>query len=696
MTYEDRANKNQDPLVDPIGSQINRPRRVWLWLIGICSVLGLSGAGYVSFKWLDKIDFFALNDDMLQSIVTYESPDNSIVFDRNGEKFGEFYSTHYVYTPLEDIPRDLVRAVIAVEDRRFFSHSGIDVRAMFRAGLQYIKTRRLRQGASTLTQQLVRNFLLTREKTMARKVKEIYLALRLERKLSKQRILEIYLNSLFLGNGSYGVAAAAQRYFGKPLSEINSAESALIAGLFQSPSRYNPQRFPKKAKKRQKQVIRAMVASKKVSARKAKKMLNTKLVYTGYNSINTQIAPYFIDYVREQAKNLIQKKIKNTGLRIHTTLDREIQMAAQTTIHKSAHALDRARAYIEESRLSKDNRLEASLLVTQPQTGEILAMVGGRDYNHSQFNRAVQARRSPGSAFKPVIYSLALEQGYKWSDMFYISPVAVDDYRPKNYSSDSYLQEATLLKAFYKSINTTVIELGQDLGMEEVLNHAKKLGILSTLKDEIGTMLGASEVTMLDMARMYSIFANKGVLVEPIAITKITDREGQVLYEAPPASERETKVVSEQIAYLMLEGLRSVMRYGTGYAFRNISHFAIGKTGTSNDAKDNWFCGITPETTAILWAGLDGNIGFEGSSVSAVKLALPIWANFAKRIEKLHQTLDFEAPKKIKSHKVHPNFGSLDNAGVTMHFLEGLEPKKTDTNLKAISLSGKFREIFER
>ena len=686
---------------DTIIARSRRRRRVLIRVCAAVLFLVFATAGIVAGKWLHAIGFFDLNDDMLSEITDYKSPDNSVVFDRNGQRLGEFYSSHYIYTPIDKMPKALISAVVSVEDRSFFTHSGIDIKGMIRAAWNLVATGRMSQGASTITQQVVRNFVLTREKTIARKVKEIYLALRLETMIDKKRILEIYLNSLFLGNGSYGVAAAAKRYFGKNLQDLNIAESALIAGLFQSPSRYNPNRFPKRAKKRQAQVIRSMQATHKITKQQAKKIYSYKLAYTSYQSPNTENAPYFVDYVRERAKTLLGKKVNNIGLRIYTSLDSLIQKQAKETIKNSGRLLDRARAYMKrsvasDSKNAAERRVEAALLVTDPHTGHILAMVGGRDYNQSQFNRTTQAKRSPGSAFKPIPYSLALQNGAKWSDMSYVTPINVEDYRPKNYSKSTYLTEATLLKAFYKSINTTIVNIGSELGMDAIIAQAKRLGIRSKLKEEVGTILGASDLTMFDLARMYGLFANGGRVIDPLAILKITDRKGNVLYEAASIEERSEQALSPQIAFLITEGLRSVMNYGTGYNFRRLSDFAVGKSGTSNEAKDNWFCGSSPDLTAVLWAGVDGYVGFEGSHVSAVNLALPIWSAFMNKMRGIREKTEFAQPEKIVSHKVHPNFGSLDNSGITMYFFEGNEPEKESSNFEAITLNSSYRAIFHR
>ncbi|SMF21176.1 transglycosylase domain-containing protein [Pseudobacteriovorax antillogorgiicola] len=648
--------------------------------------------------WLSNLGVFDLSEKDLTAITEYKPMDNSVVFDKDDRKIGEFFSAYYVYTKLEDIPEPLIEAVLAIEDRNFYKHQGIDVKAMFRAMVSIIRTKSISQGASTITQQLVRNFLLTREKTFARKIKEIALSMLLEQKLSKDRILEIYLNALFLGHGSYGVGAAAKRYFGRPLQELEAHELALIAGLFQSPSAYNPHRSPKKAKARQRKVIIAMARSGYLTVPQAKELLKRKLSYTSYNPINTQVAPYFIDYVREETARLLGQNVKNKGLRIHTTLDRDLQKKARDTITGSKRFLEESRAYLLGDLDQKPPSIEAALLVTDPKTGHILAMVGGRDYRKTQFNRTVHAKRSPGSSIKPVVYSLALEEGFKWSDMLYVSPIAVKDYRPKNYSTQSFLTETTLLRAFYKSINTPTVEIAQKIGLDKILDHGKRMGIKTPLKKEIGTILGGSEVTMLDMSQVYGTIANQGQRVETIAITKITDRNGKVLYESPPPATRLDRALSVPVSYLMVEGLRSVFKYGTAYNFRRHAAYAVGKTGTSDQSKDNWFCGFTPELVAIVWAGVEKHQGFE-HTISATTLALPIWSSFIQKVmvdRDEEQLPSFIVPEGVIEAKVHPKFGYRDESGITMHFLEGQEPEAQNSNLKVISRSGSYRSLFDR
>ncbi len=645
--------------------------------------------------WLKDLGLFKLSDEDLRTIVGYRHHDNSVVYDNQGQKIGEYYSNHYIFVPYEKIPKALIDAIVAIEDRNFFEHPGFDARAIMRAAFSYLNpSSKLRQGGSTITQQLVRNFLLTRERTVERKLREIALAYLLEQKITKTRILEIYLNALFLGNGAYGVGSAAQRYFGRGLAELKPHELALIAGLFQSPSGYNPQKFPDRAKKRQIAVIRAMYEAKKISRKKAIQMAREPLNYEPFNMINLDTAPYFVDYVREQVQEVLGTRVKNRGLRIYTSLDAKLQRLAQETMRESTDVFQFGRLHLLNENARKNDQIESALLATDPNTGHILAMIGGRDYQTSQYNRAIQAKRSPGSAFKPIVYSLALSQGHKWSDMVYVGPVAIDDYRPRNHGN-TYLTETTLLQAFYRSINTPVIELGLELGLDGVIEQAHKLGVESEIRSEGGSLLGASELSLLEMATVYSTFANGGRRIKPLAILKITNRKGEVLWEAPPIEQRQQKVISEQLSYLITEALRSVLKFGTAYSFREIAEFAVGKTGTSNQSRDNWLCGYSSKLTTIVWIGTDDPQGF-GHDVAANKLALPIWARFMKKAAAIRPAPVPKPPELIVEEKINPSFGTLDQSGVTMYFFAGQAPTKQQSSFKVLTRSGVYRSVFDR
>ena len=669
-------------------SLLSKLFRISVATLIICCIGLIAGLG----AWLNSIGVFNLNKNNLSAIVQYKHYDNSIVFDNEDQKIGEFFSYYHIFVPYNEIPKEMIQALISVEDRNFFNHPGFDLKGIIRAVVSRIRGSKLKQGASTLTQQLVRNFILTKDRTMERKVKEIVLSLYLEQNVSKEKILEMYLNALNLGNRAYGIGAASQRYFGKPLSELKTNEMALIAGLYQSPSRYNPSRFPKRAKKRQRQVLWAMYKTGRLSKAKARYWYKKQLKYKNYLNKNLSTAPYFIDYIQEKTQELISKGVKNTGLRIYTTLDMKAQRAAQKAINNATKNIAEADKYKISASLKNDT--EAALLSTNPHTGEILSMVGGRSYKKSQFNRTINAKRAPGSSFKPIVYSYAIKQGMKWSDLLYISPISVDGYRPKN-SSGSFLSETTMARAMYKSINTVAIEIGQKLGVRKVLEHAYNLGINSELRAEAGSLLGSSEVLMLEMATAYSAVDNGGVRVEPFAIRYITNNEGDVLWEDPGLKSRSKRVMTEKDSYLMIEGMRNVFKFGTAYKYSGMSSYSAGKTGTSNNAKDNWFCGFTPNLLTTVWVGSDKGKGYH-KFASGASLALPIWADYTKTVLQNGDIGKFPNPEGIVERKVDPKFGTVDKNGISMFFLEGSEPSSETSTLKKVTHAGSYRSYFDQ
>ncbi|WP_141735387.1 transglycosylase domain-containing protein [Oligoflexus tunisiensis] len=644
--------------------------------------------------WLQQTGVLHLDQSRLTVIIDYKHSDNSLVYDRNGEKIGEFFSDYHVFVPYENIPKPLIQAVLAVEDRHFFDHHGIDLRGIMRAFLASVRSGGFTQGGSTITQQVVRNFLLSPEKTFERKIKEAILAIQLERHLSKEKILEIYLNALFLGQGSYGVGAASERHFGKPLRELDVHELALIAGLFQSPSRYNPHKAPNQAKRRQRQVLKAMVRAGFLTKETYKTYRRKPLTFKSQSQLNTTFAPYFIDAVQEQTETLLTGDVRGRGLRIHTTLDVALQEEINKVVDQSSDLFAAAATKLVHVPTGIPKVVETAAVVLDHRSGDVLAIVGGRDYARSQFNRVLKAKRAPGSSFKPVVYALALQAGMKWSDMFYVGPVVIQDYRPRNYGGE-YLTEATLYNAFYRSINSPVIEIGQRLGTKRVLDLARKMGVTTELKNQAGTLLGGSEVTPMDMAALYATIGNGGVQVDPRMILKITDRDGNVVYEAPPPPRKPKRVLPEQINYLLTDAMRAVFKYGTASTFAEMGAYAGGKTGTTDDAKDNWFCGITSNLTTVVWVGTDNNLAFTGT-VAANTLALPVWAKIVQRARQRYPGEDFPVPEGIKVLKVHPLFGHLDPSGIDMTFIEGREPTRTESALSVVRETGNFRDFLDR
>lgn len=654
------------------------------------------------YMWLNTLGVFNLDLNRLDALRNFTYQDNSVVFDRNGVKIGEFFEKYHVFAAYDELPQHFIDALISIEDRNFYEHHGIDPMAILRAIYVRVKTGHAKQGASTLTQQLVRKTLLTNEKSLDRKVLEIAWALETERQIPKEKILEIYVNSMFLGNGAYGVGAAARRYFGKALKDLTPAESALIAGLYQSPSRYNPTKYPERARKRQQQVITAMLKNQKITVAEAASLNSQEIKYSQYKFMNTSQAPWFVDYIQEIIAKTRGKKFKNaktSGLRIYTSIDMATQRLAETAIKSHDSQLTElnkraAKVLSADQKTSKPATIEAAMLVTDPHSGEILAMVGGRDYKKSQFNRTTDALRSPGSAFKPIVYTEALSKGFKWSDVIFVSPVNIENYRPKN-TEDDYLTETTMMRAFYRSMNAPTMEIATQLGIHPIIERASSLGIRSPIKEEFGSALGSSDVTMLDLARLYGSFATGGSRTEITPITKITTADGQILWEPPKTVERQKRVLNSQIAYLMTQGMRAVLTSGTGHTSSDLAQFAAGKTGTSNNSADNWFCGYTPDMVSIVWVGTDEHAPILANASGGV-VALPIWDQFIRSVLKTKPTREFERPDGIIEATVHPLYGHRVKQGARMYFLNDMQPKETESALEKIenNSSGGYRNVF--
>lgn len=692
---------------DALPPMQNPPRmRAWIRSIIRITVLVASisviAGGIVIYVWLKTLGVFSLDERRVSELERFSYTDNTLVFDRDGHKIGEFFDRYQVFVPIDETPVALRQSILAIEDRTFMQHPGVDLSAMMRAIWSRIKTGKVTQGASTITQQVAKQMILSSEKTVERKVLEIAWALKIEKSLSKKQILQIYINNMFLGNGAYGVGAAAHRYFGKDVRKLTPAECALIAGLFQSPSRYNPAKFPARAKLRQQSVLRALVASGHLTKKQSRAVDKEVLKYQEYKPINYETAPWFVDSVREVLPILlghVGKKVDGKGLRVYTTLDPAIQNDAERSIMTSEATF----THIEKSTdltldknsgLKQRARVEASMLVTDPQTGEILAMVGGRNYKDSQYNRAMNAMRSPGSAFKPVVYTEALMQGLTWNDVIFVSPVNVGNYKPRT-PDDEYLSETTMFRAFYKSMNTPTVEIANRIGLASILNRAKSLGIRTPIKAEFGSVLGSSDTTMQDLARMYNVFATNGMLTELSTISKVTNSDGVILYQAPALSTRRKKVLTPQVAYLMTQGMKAVMTRGTAIKSADLAGVAAGKTGTSNDSEDNWFCGYTANLSAIVWVGTDEHAPIF-ANVTGGAVALPIWDTFMRQAFLHRPPGSIPVPSGITSIGVHPKYGHLVKGGTPMWFLEGTQPKQTASALENIESksSGAYRRVF--
>lgn len=662
--------------------------------------------GSVFYKF-NQLGFFSEFEEETNFLKNYEYSDNTIIYDRHGKVITEVFSKRHSFIDIDNMPPNLINAVLAIEDKNYFSHQGVDYTSILRALsanlYSFLKNAKYSQGASTITQQLVRYNFLSREKSIFRKLKEIFIARKVEEALSKNQILELYLNTLFLGHNSYGVGSASLTYFNKELNKLELHELAFLAGLFQAPSRYNPIRNEKLSIQRQRSVLKAMYRNKFITKEQLNESAQKKLIFKISNpkaNQNSHVSSYVIESV---VKLLPHRDIKNKGLNIYTTLDLNIQNlfnGSLATYEGKIKELER-KIFLEKVNNITENsdpkrpRIEVAAITLETSSGAIVNLIGGRNFKVSQFNRAINSRRASGSAFKPIIYSLALERGRKWSDVFYVSPLNFKGYRPKNFDSE-YLTETTLLRAFYKSLNTPTVELANQLGITRIIEHARKLGVTSPLKAELGVALGSSDISVLELAKVYSVFANDGYLIEPNIIERITDNLGEVLFQAPPTESRSKQVIDHSIAYLMHQGLKSVFDYGTASAYKYLHPNSVGKTGTSNSARDNWFCGYDGNYITVVWLGIE-NAGELPASISSSSVALPLWSQFMQILATSNPSSNpKEKPNNVISAKVNPHFGYSDINGINMWFLGDKAPNLDQNNaFRKVSKSSSFRRGFD-
>ena len=496
---------------------------------------------------------------------------------------------------IDDIPEHLVQAVLAIEDRRFYYHFGLDPLGITRAMFVNVKKGHMAQGGSTITQQLAKNLFLSQERTLKRKIQEAMLAIWLEYELTKDEILSAYLNRVYLGSGVYGVDAAAKLYFKVPVKDISLREAATLAGLLKAPSRYSPLRNPGLSKQRTEVVLNSMVDAGYVTEAQAKG--DSKIPPKPPTKPTDALADrYYTDWIVDSLDELIGTPEED--LIVETTLNPKIQKYAQDTISST----------IEQNGEDK-NFTQGAMIVMRP-NGSVVAMIGGRNYSQSQFNRAVQAKRAPGSSFKPIVYLTALEQGWDPQDLIMDEPITRGRYRPKNFGH-KYYGEVTLEEALTYSLNTVAYQLAKDVGPTAIINSAQRLGIDSELQPDLSLALGSSGVSLLEMATAYSTFANGGLNVTPYGITKITSKSTGELYYQRPRNKGMKRVFAGHNIQNLTSMMSSVMEFGTGRGAQ-IGRPAAGKTGTSDDSRDALFMGFTRELTAVTWYGNDDNSPMKG------------------------------------------------------------------------------------
>ena len=695
----------------------------------------------------------------ISTLADYNPPVITTVYSDDNKIIAEFYKEYRIVVPLSKIPPMLKDAFISAEDSRFYKHKGIDLQSIIRAFFKNVEARSIVQGGSTITQQVTKSFLLTPERSYKRKITEAILAYKIDKTFSKDEILFLYLNQIYLGHGAYGVEAAAQKYFGKPAGDLNLAECAILAGLPQAPSRYSPHKDKEKSRHRQIYVLNRMLEEEYITKVQYEEALNTKIEIKPKQNLFQEVAPHFSEHVRRY----VEKKygtdlLYNRGLNIYTTANYDMQIAAHEALKRGLYELDRRQGYrgpvrhlapdeiepvsnkiakqtdetplkegvsingivmsldkknnnvivrignifgvinFEDMKwarkpdpeseyyeqtirhpgeafkagdlilvktkqkikvkgvkhkefwtlsLDQEPKAESALLCLETGTGHVKAMVGGYDFTKNQFNRAIQAKRQPGSAFKPVIYAAAIDKGYTASSVIIDSPIIFENsdpnlvWKPKNYKETFY--GPTLLRdALAHSRNIVTIKILKDIGVDYAIDYARKLGITSELSRDLSIALGSSGVSLLELVRAYSVFANQGNLVQPIFVRKIVDRDGKVLEETNPSVKQ---VIEKNTAFIMTSLLESVVKYGTGQRVLALNRPAVGKTGTTNDLYDAWFIGYTPEYITGVWVGSD-ELASLGRSETGAVAASPIWLSFMQRALADKPIRDFPAPEE--------------------------------------------------
>jgi len=695
---------------------------------------------------------------------SYKPPVSSKVYSRNGELVADFSKEKRVFVPYNAIPKNVINSFLSAEDKNFFSHPGVDAKGVLRAVINNISnimaSKRL-EGASTITQQVAKNFLLTNEVSLNRKIKEAILAFRIERALSKERILELYLNQIYLGSGAYGVAAASLEYFDKSIRELNYSEAALLAALPKAPSKYNPYKDKDLAKFRRNLVLKNLYENNYITSEWLEKLSNQEIKLKKKQKIYLEDAQYYIEDVRKNViESLTYDKVYKQGLNINTPIDLDLQKIATNSLRSGLISYDQRKGWrgalinkpynsnwykdldkykLEKSinwklaivkklnkfsaiveTIDKDDgvieykdiswtkkefnqllkigdiiyvkqikdkkyslqqlpKINGGIVVMDPYTGRVLALNGGFSFKKSEFNRATQAKRQPGSAFKPFVYALALENNYTPTSLVLDAPLVLDQgddlklWKPENYGKKFY-GPSTIRTGLEKSRNLMTVRIAQDLGLDKIINYSKKLSIYENPEELLSISLGSAETTLLQLTSAYSVFVNGGKLVEPVLIDRIQDSEGNTIYnndkrscvncdaisylsdDYPELKNKFTQIFSEETAYQMTSILEGVVQRGTAKKLRDLQLNIAGKTGTTNNNTDTWFIGFTSNLLVGVYVGMDSPTPL-GKFETGSKTALPIFKNFIKNSVKKSEARPFKAAKDTIMMVVDPSTG---------------------------------------
>ena len=707
---------------------------------------------------------FSNNIPDYKFLKNYKPPVSSKVYSGNGDLVSDFSTEKRIFVPYSSIPQNVINAFLSAEDKNFFSHPGVDAKGVLRAILKNIsnilRSKRL-EGASTITQQVAKNFLLSNEVSLNRKIKEAILAFRIERALSKERILELYLNQIYLGSGAYGVAAASLEYFDKSIKELNYEEASLLAALPKAPSKYNPYRNKDLAKFRRDLVLKNLLENNFISNEQYQTLIKKEILLKKKQRVFLEDAQYYIEDVRKKIiEELSYEKVYNQGFNINTPINLDLQKIATESLREGLIAYDKRKGWhgvLENKEYSlhwnkglkkynlekslnwelaivkkiekfsilietqnklegiieykditwtkkefdeilkvgdiiyvkkiKDNffslkqipKINGGIVVMDPFTGRVLALSGGFSFKFSEFNRASQALRQPGSAFKPFVYALALENNYTPSSLVLDAPLVLEQgsdlkkWKPENYGKKFY-GLSTLRTGLEKSRNLMTVRIAQDLGIDKVVNFSKKLGIYENPEELLSISLGSTETTLLKLTSAYSAFVNGGKLVDPIIIDRVQDSEGLTIVnndkrscfdcenisftskKYPKINDKYEQVFSSQTAYQITSILEGVVQRGTGKKLKKLKLNLAGKTGTTNDNTDTWFVGFTSNLVIGVYVGMD-NPKPLGKFETGSKTALPIFKSFIKKAVRKSEARPFKVSEGITMMVVDPVTG---------------------------------------
>lgn len=579
----------------------------------------------------------------VKQISTYTPRSATRLYADDGSVFADLSVEKRIPISLTQMPDHLKKAFIAIEDVRFYQHSGFDVRGILRASYKNILKGSMSEGASTITQQLARNLFLTPTKSMKRKVEELLLAVNIERTYSKDEILNMYLNLIYLGEGAYGVEAASHTFFDKSARDLTLPESATLAALVKAPSRSSPFKNLSKAMERRNLVLKKMAEAKFISQQDCQNAQRAPLVLAPFK-VHEKKTGFFIEYAKQQIEEYVptREDIMTNGLTVQTTINLKMTQYGYEAIDKGMK--------LYQQRNPKSEALpEVALIAMDVKTGEVKVLIGGRDFTSSPYNRATQAKRQPGSAFKPIIYLAALEAGYrpdsvvKDAPVTYTNPYSGKTWQPRNYDNE-YRGDVPLSTALAMSLNTATVRLLDQVGISNVIGLAKRLHITGSFEPNLSLALGTMEISPLELAAAYATVARGGIYLPPTGIKGLIGADGSNLFDQkPPAEER---VISSETAAMLVNMMKGVVKNGTARRAAEMPYYLAGKTGTTDDSRDAWFVGFSPDLLCLVWVGYDKR-SFLGKRESGATAALPIWMDFMSKALTHYPNEDFFAPPKV-------------------------------------------------